>query len=260
MAKELAAGDFTGLAAAYSKNRPDYAESVLKGLVGMVGKPVAEMDVADVGAGTGIWTRMIHDLGPKSIVAVEPNDDMRSSGEADSRNTSIEWIAGSAEVTNLPDGSKDWLTMASSFHWADFDVALREFHRVLRPGGRFTAIWNPRMTEANPVTHKIEEYLTTTYPDVRRVSSGRAGLANELTEKLWACEPFTDVVYLEGRHTIHMSVDRYLGAWRSVNDLPVQIGAENFARFLTFVEETIAGLETIEAVYLTRAWSAARVD
>ena len=35
--------------------------------------------------------------------------------------------------------------MGSSFHWADTLQALEEFHRILRPGGFFTAIWNPRL-------------------------------------------------------------------------------------------------------------------
>ena len=67
---------------------------------------------------------------------------------------------------------------------------------------------------------------------------------------------FEDVVYLEGRHVIIMSPDRYLGAWRSVNDLQVQLGEEKFESFLSFVEQKIAASEVIEATYLTRAWSA----
>jgi hypothetical protein len=57
-----------------------------------------------------------------------------------------------------------------------------------------------------------------------------------------------------------MSPDRYVGAWRSVNDLRVQLGSERFDAFLSFVEERIRGIEAIEATYLTRAWSARRKD
>ena len=38
-----------------------------------------------------------------------------------------------AEAIDLADGSADWLSMASSFHWADFELATQEFFRVLRP-------------------------------------------------------------------------------------------------------------------------------
>ena len=57
---------------------------------------------------------------------------------------------------------------------------------------------------------------------------------------------------------IKMSPARYLGAWRSVNDLRVQLGGEKFDSFLAFVECQIKDLEAIEATYLTRAWSARR--
>lgn len=256
----IKAGDFTGLASDYSLHRPDYCPSVLKGLLGISNKPAREIDFSDVGAGTGIWTRMVHGKGVKSVTAVEPNDEMRANGIADSAGTSIRWLAGSAEQTGLPEASCDWLSMASSFHWADFDKATREFHRVLRPGGRFTALWNPRLIEVNPLLVEIEAHLDTLRPGIKRVSSGRSGITETLTEQLWASQYFEDVVYLEGRHVIAMTPERYIGAWRSVNDLRVQLGPEKFDAFLSFVGQRISGMDVIEATYLTRAWSARRKD
>jgi SAM-dependent methyltransferase len=260
MTNTLKAGDFTGLAKDYSQHRPDYCPSVLNGLLGLIGKPVAEIDFADVGAGTGIWTRMVHARGVKSVTAVEPNDDMRTNGVADSAHSSIRWEAGSAEKTGLGNASCDWLSMASSFHWADFGAATREFRRVLRPGGRFTALWNPRLIEVNPLLVEVEAHLDTLRPNIKRVSSGRSGITETLTEQLWASPCFEDVVYIEGRHVIEMTPERYMGAWRSVNDLRVQLGPEKFDSFLDFVEQRIRGLKVIEATYWTRAWSARRKD
>ena len=258
MTQKLISGDFTGLATNYSQHRPDYCPTVLKALLGMLSKPIAQVDFVDVGAGTGIWTRMVAGAGVRSVTALEPNDDMRSNGKADSQHVNIAWSAGSAETTGLPDASADWLSMASSFHWANFETATQEFHRVLRPSGRFTALWNPRLIEVNPLLVEIEAYLEKLRPNIKRVSSGRSGITETLTEQLWASPYFEDVVYLEGRHVIEMSADRYLGAWRSVNDLRVQLGPENFDAFLAFVEHRIAGLKFIKATYLTRAWSARR--
>lgn len=259
-ANERRAGDFTGLAGDYSRHRPDYCPSVLSGLLGLIGKPVSAIDFVDVGAGTGIWTRMVAARGVRSAVAVEPNADMRAHGEADGSGAPIRWRAGAAEATGLDDAGCDWLTMASSFHWTDFDEATREFHRVLRPGGRFTALWNPRLIEVNPLLVEIEAHLDTLRPDIRRVSSGRSGITETLSDRLWDGPWFEDVVYLEGRHVIAMTPDRYLGAWRSVNDLRVQLGPERFDAFLEFVERRVEGLPVIEATYLTRAWSARRAE
>lgn len=256
----LLPGDFTGLAQDYSQHRPDYCPSILKALLGLLGKPTSEIDFLDVGAGTGIWTRMVYHAGVRSVTAVEPNDDMRCNGVADAKNLSICWRVGSAEATGMPDSAVDWVSMASSFHWANFDTATREFHRVLRPGGRFTALWNPRLIEANPLLVEIEAYLDTLRPNIKRVSSGRSGITETLTDRLSASPYFDDVIYLEGRHVIKMSPERYLGVWRSVNDLRVQLGPEKFNSFLTFVDTRTASLSFIEATYLTRAWTAHRKD
>ena len=106
---------------------------------------------------------------------------------------------------------------------------------------------------------KIEAYLDTLRPNIKRVSSGRSGITETLTEKLEESQLFDDVIYLEGRHVIEMTPKRYLGAWRSVNDLRVQLGPEKFDLFLAFVEEQISGLDVVEATYMTRcAWSARR--
>ena len=187
-------GDFTGLAKDYSLHRPDYSPSVLEALLALIAKPISEIDFVDVGAGTGIWSRMVHAQGVKTVSAIEPNDDMRRSGIADSCDMNIRWISGSAENTMLTDDSCDWLTMASSFHWANFDLATREFYRVLRPGGRFTALWNPRLIEVNPLLVKIEAYLNILRSDIKRVSSGRSGITENLTDDLWKSPYFEDIV------------------------------------------------------------------
>lgn len=258
MIQKIKAGDFTGLAKDYSRYRANYCPSLIKSMLALLDRDKSEIDFADVGSGTGIWARMIHDAGVKSVIAVEPNDDMRSIGINDSLHTSIKWLAGSAEQTGLQDVSIDWLSMASSFHWANFELATKEFHRVLRPNGIFTALWNPRLIEVNPLLVEIEEYLNTLHSDIKRVSSGRSGITDTLTDQLWASPYFEDVVYLEGRHIIEMTPARYLGVWRSVNDLRVQLGPDKFNTFLEFVERRISKLDIIEATYLTRAWSARR--
>jgi hypothetical protein len=69
---------------------------------------------------------------------------------------------------------------------------------------------------------------------------------------------FKDVIYLEGRHTSKQTPEQYLGAWRSVNDLQVQLGPELFRKFLDYVVDRTRGLDSIDTTYLTRAWAARR--
>lgn len=251
-------GDFTGLAGDYAKFRPGYAPHVATAILRYVEREAASIDAADIGAGTGIWTRMLAARGLHSVVAVEPNDDMRGLGIENSHGTEIVWHKGSAEATGLPDRSVDLVSMASSFHWADFDKACDEFHRILRPGGVFVALWNPRLIEANPLLVEIEAQITRLKPDIRRISSGRSGITERLTEMLSAKPQFAEVLYLEGRHSLQQTPEQYIGAWRSVNDLQVQLGPELFQTFLDLTEKRIAGLTAIETSYVTRAWAARR--
>ena len=61
--------------------------------------------------------------------------------------------------------------MASSFHWPNFAAAVREFSRILKPGGLFMALWNTRCYESNPLLAEIEGFLHKLVPDIKRVSS-----------------------------------------------------------------------------------------
>jgi ubiquinone/menaquinone biosynthesis C-methylase UbiE len=251
-------GDFTGLAGDYAKFRPGYAPQVATAILNYVGRDASRIDAADVGAGTGIWTRTLAARRLHSLVAVEPNDDMREQGMESSRGTDIVWRKGSAEATGLPDGSADLVSMASSLHWADFDMACDEFHRILRPGGVFVALWNPRFIEANPLLVEIEAQITRLKPGLRRVSSGRSGITERLTDLLSAKPQFAELLYLEGRHVVRQTPEQYIGVWRSVNDLQVQLGPELFQKFLDDTEQRIAGATAIETTYVTRAWAARR--
>jgi SAM-dependent methyltransferase len=251
-------GNFDSLAGDYAQYRPGYAPSIVPAVLSLLAVPAREADAVDIGAGTGIWTRMLAAQHLRSVTAVEPSDEMRRHGSLTAPELNITWRAGAAETTGLPARAFDLVSMASSFHWTDFDKATAEFQRILRPGGRFVALWNPRMIELNPLLVEIENEITRLNPNVKRVSSGRSGLTDKLTGLLWAKPGFDDVVYLEARHVATQTPEQYMGAWRSVNDLRVQLGPELFDGFLDFVERKTASLAGIETTYLTRAWAARR--
>lgn len=254
MTKKL--GDFTGLAENYSKFRPAYSPFVLDSLLGLLDKSQADIDFVDVGAGTGIWTRMVAARELGSVTAVEPNADMRSFGIKDSQLTNIKWVEGNGEVTGLGSDSADLLTMASSFHWVDFEKGVDEFSRVLRNNGVFCALWNPRLLEVNPLLVEIENTLYEMAPHIKRVSSGRASFTDTLAKKLTDCKHFSDVIYIEGQHVVQQTQEEYIGVWWSVNDIRVQAGEQCFTAFMEYVKTKVTDLPFIETTYQTRAWVA----
>lgn len=252
-------GDFTKLAKDYV-NRPGYSLEVLK----MIGK-YAGMDkegflVADVGAGTGKLTENLSEIGLRGN-AVEPNDAMREEGiKAFSDNPSFAWSKGTAEETGLEAGSYDWVLMGSSFHWTDAPKALEEFHRILKPGGFFTAIWNPRNIEGNELHEKIENMISEVVPELQRVSSGSKKNIGDIEGKLLSTEYFGKLIFTEASYDIAMSKERYLGAWRSVNDIQSQAGPERFEVIMKNIEDIIAPYEKIVVPYKSRAWTVQSIN
>ena len=60
---------------------------------------------------------------------------------------------------------------------------------------------------------------------------------------------------MEARHEIAMSRERYIGAWRSVNDIQAQAGPEKFKLLLDRIREKIADRNDVIVPYKTRAWT-----
>jgi SAM-dependent methyltransferase len=247
-------GDFTTLAKAYV-NRPAYSRTVLACLSRHIDVPRAELVFADVGAGTGKLTHMLLDLGLFGY-AVEPNEAMRQEGMAYcGTGARLAWFAGSAEATGLPDRGVDWVTMASSFHWPDTARALTEFHRILRRGGCFTVLYNPRDLENDILQKDIDDGIKAIIPDLKRVTSAAGDLMRHLDATLTASGQFGDLIFVEAPHEERMSPARYMGVWHSVNDIQVQAGPERWTRILSMIEDRIAGLDEIVVRYRTRSWT-----
>jgi ubiquinone/menaquinone biosynthesis C-methylase UbiE len=247
-------GDFSELAGAYSESRPKYSPRVLKTLI-EVSNLNSNSIVIDLGAGTGIWTRMLRENFEGKIIAVEPNIEMLQMGIKDSKNLEIDWINSTAEEFEYARSSVDLITMASSFHWANYDKAISNFKSLLKPGGYFCALWNTRAYELHPKLQLIEEHLKSKLK-APRISSGRSNFTDVLLSKLSESFGMENCIYQESFHQEEMTVERYIRIWQSVNDVQVQLGREEFDKFIEFIEKTFVGESVFYATYQTRAWVA----
>ncbi|WP_431042468.1 class I SAM-dependent methyltransferase [Streptomyces sp. P1-3] len=138
------AHSFNAAAAQYAANRPSYPAALLDAVEEITGRPLAGARVADVGAGTGIATALLHERGA-DVVAVEPGDAMA----AECRRTipDVPVIRGDGNALPLADASRDLITYAQSWHWTDTGRSVPEALRVLRPGGALALWWNTAAAE-----------------------------------------------------------------------------------------------------------------
>jgi SAM-dependent methyltransferase len=184
---ETAAIGFARSAEAYELGRPGYPAAALEPL-----RLSSAMTVLDLAAGTGKLARALGETGA-SVIAVEPVAEMRAALPE-----SVRALDGTAEAIPLEDASVDLVTVAQAFHWFDGPVALREIHRVLRPGGRLAILWNRRVEDA-PLNKAIEALVephrmaTPTHRgDAWRTVFERSSLFGPLEEHVFASEQVLD--------------------------------------------------------------------
>jgi SAM-dependent methyltransferase len=149
---------FTSRVDSYVRYRPSYPAAALDLLKDRCGLSSTSR-VADVGSGTGMFTRRLLETGAE-VWGVEPNDAMRSAAERLlGGHDRFHSVAGTAEASTLPAASVDLITVAQAFHWFDAARARTEFTRMLIPGGWVALVWNERPRGASAFLDGYEQLL-----------------------------------------------------------------------------------------------------
>lgn len=155
---------FLGFQELYDAHRPTAPQKVTELLTLYRGK---DPDlVVDVGCGTGLST-FIWAVNAKRVIGIEPNPDMRSKAEEKMKalesdepgSAAFSFRPGYSNSLGLADGEADIITCSQAFHWMEPVSTLKEFGRVLAPGGVFGAYdcdWPPCIGwEAEQAYHKV---------------------------------------------------------------------------------------------------------
>jgi len=172
---------FTDRVDNYVKYRPGYPKPSINYMARQCHLKPGSV-VADVGAGTGIFTGLLLDKGYK-VFAIEPNEAMRSAAAEflEDKADNLVLIDGTAENTTLIGNSVDAVVCAQAFHWFNNADARNEFRRILKKNGRVALVWNNRLTDVDDFAVAYELLLKRESIEYNRVNH------QNLTETDFAC-------------------------------------------------------------------------
>ena len=259
--------------AAYERGRPSYPVAVVDLLIqqALLNRPppaageAEALHVLDVGAGTGIFTRLLaarlqhFSTAGRTfrVTAVEPVAGMRDKFR-EVTSADIDVLDGSgSNLAALPDSSVAAIFAAQSFHWFSTSATLKEFARVLAPGGAVALIWNTRDRSCRWVDALetiIDEYYT---PDVPRQQSGEF-------KRTFAAEPAFSPLHahikqraMQQTGDLSVMLDRVnsISVISALPDDEKKRAQQRLTRVLTQHSDT-AGLTQYTLPYITEAyWS-----
>ncbi|MBE1486536.1 class I SAM-dependent methyltransferase [Plantactinospora soyae] len=247
MVDQIHALSFGAAATAYDRYRPSYPEPAI---TWAVDRP-APAQVVDLGAGTGILTRVLLALGHHPV-PVEPDPGMRA--QLALATPGVTPLAGTAEQIPLPDGSVDAIVAGQAYHWFDHPVAHAEGARLLRPGGTYAAVFNER-DESVPWVAALTA-LTVDMLGGRGIREGGASMAEH-------DEHYGPVERAEFRHQVTHTPETLVGmiGTRShhITATPQrQREVDAAIRKLAATHPDLAGRETFELPYRTLVFRARR--
>ncbi len=206
---------FDPLAAAYAAARPSYPDQVFTDIERIADRSLAGADVIEVGAGTGIATRLLLDRGAR-VVPVEPGPGMLA--QLLERTPGLPVVRADGEALPFRSGVADLVCYAQSWHWVDVLIAAAEAARVLRPGGALAVWWNDVDAADLRWWQRQQERLELMSPGYRREYRSRP-FADELR---WTGH-FSEVVTLTGRWQRRIGIDDYL-TWQRSKSYVAAIG------------------------------------
>lgn len=234
----------------YAKSRPQYPKELFARLMsdGIIS---SDSVIADVGSGTGIFTCQLASL-VKTVYAVEPNDSMRRSAEAQyEAYANIVSVNASAEDTTLQSGAFDLVTAAQAFHWFNKDKFKAECRRILKPGGKVILLWNDRDEESEIIRRNAE--INRAYCD------GFMGFSDgmEVNDKSQFDGFFAESCeVMEFPNSVTCDLETFVGRSLSSSFAPAP-GSKNYNGYVAALTELFNALSsggTVEYPYVTRCY------
>ena len=201
---------------------PDTPAAVLDALQSRTGSPAGRR-AADIGAGTGIFSRLLADRG-WSVLAVEPSIEMLRRIPAG--RLPVSPVCAAAEATGLAAGSVALVTAAQAFHWFNPPYALRESGRILESAGWLALIWNNRDAARSAFAEAFEQLIKHHNPAYQREYRRQ-----DWPGKIAECGLFQPAKHLEFEHEWTLNQEAMVGFSRSVSYIRNVLSRDQMPRF-----------------------------
>lgn len=198
---------FSDRASDYVRFRPTYPPAAIDAVLQGLGDP-ATLVLADVGAGTGISSRLLAERGAR-VLAIEPNLAMAEAAEP---HAGVRFVTGTAEATTLEDAAVHAVMCAQAFHWFRPIEALREFRRILKVAGRLALVWNIR-DDSDPLTNGYTAAI-------RRAIGSEPAEMRSVDESMLVPNGFAAAQVLSFEHSQELDLAGLLGRAASASYVP----------------------------------------
>ncbi|RFU87183.1 class I SAM-dependent methyltransferase [Streptomyces triticagri] len=191
---------FDSVAAQYATSRPSYPPQLFDTIEELTGHPLDGRRVVDVGAGTGIATRLLAARGAR-VLAVEPGPAMGE--QLREALPDVPLLRAVGDALPLATASTDLITYAQSWHWTDPARSVPEAMRVLAPGGALALWWNIPDTTV-PWIAEQEDRLA------RRLDAHRHGTGLRAPRLITEADPALRPVRRELHWTRRVPLDQHI--------------------------------------------------
>jgi SAM-dependent methyltransferase len=240
---------FDGRATDYDLYRERYdASEILAPLRDWCGL-TPEWLIADVGAGTGMLADVFL-ANSNRVIAIDPNADMRAAcAQLHADEPKLEIREGTAETTGLAEASVDLVCAGRALHWFNLEAAMREFRRVVRPGGWVVSVAAGRTDfgrEENEAFERLLEHLSGNATGRQQAYSSYARMKNFFEE--------SDFHHYERGGELRMDWQHLCGMALSLSHSP-RVVDPRFPAFESALKEFFERYEKTGVVtWETRCW------
>lgn len=163
--------------ASLERQGPGSPEVTLKAL-GFIDNLTPASRIADIGCGTGGQTLVLARHAPGQIIALDLFapfiEILNSNSRAQGLQDRVTGVVGSMEQLPFQEGELDLIWSEGAIYNIGFERGVREWHRLLKPGGYLAVTEASWLTDERPA--EIQDFWTDAYPQIDTIPNKVAQL------------------------------------------------------------------------------------